>query len=108
MAVFLRLDCIGLVEKHTADYVVGSSSLLSVSAVFVPFENIDGALYIGLNWGCDGFLSRWRQGLNEVTDPALALVSIGLGCNTCTLTLPHLCVLMFLLLSPARAHDRRS
>lgn len=108
MAVFLRLDCIGLVEKHTADYVVGSSSLLSVSAVFVPFENIDDALYIGLNWGCDGFLSRWRQGLNEVTDPALALVSIGLGCNTCTLTLPHLCVLMFLLLSPARAHDRRS
>lgn len=41
MAVFLRLDCIGLVEKHTADYVVGSSSLLSVSAVFVPLENID-------------------------------------------------------------------
>lgn len=64
--------------------------------------------YIGLIWGCDGFLSRWRQGLDEVTDPALALVSVGLGCNACTLTLPHLCVLMFLLLSPARAHDRRS
>lgn len=58
-------------------------------------------------WGRDGFLSRWRQGLDEVTDPAIALVSVGLGCNAYTLTLPHLCVLMFLLLSPARAHDWR-